>query len=138
MLRWLMELWENCQKNHLEGLATNPYLGEDDVITKMYVDLNYPNWIGELPQSSFPVGRMLNLYRKSSYPGLEMQSPVIFHANFVVGIKNKRLLLRILNRQLGTPIKGLRWNLYWQTYLIYKNLRSYIGNLLRYIKNNYK
>ena len=129
-------LLENCQKNHLEGLATNPYLGDDDVITKMYADLNYPSWVSELPQSSFPVGRMLNLYKKSSFPGLEMQAPVIFHANYVVGIKNKRLLLRIINRQLGDPNKALKWNLYWQLYLIYKKLRSYIGTLIRYIKKN--
>jgi hypothetical protein len=66
------------------------------VVTLINRELGFPVWITELPQTTFPVGRMLKLYKKNSVmPGLSSPIPFIFHANYVVGLQNKRLLLKL-------------------------------------------
>jgi hypothetical protein len=48
-----------------------------------------------LPQTIFPTGYLMPLYRKSSYfPALKRPNPLIFHSNFVVGGKRKLALLK--------------------------------------------
>ena len=100
-------LIETAQKMHKEMLSISPRIGDDDVITKLYSELEYPHWLCELPQSTFPVGNMLTLYsQRPRFPGLRAPTPAIFHANFVVGITNKRILMRlflnkVVKKELG-------------------------------------
>jgi hypothetical protein len=66
--------------------------------------MGYPNWLCELPQTTFPVGVSLNLFRsKTAFPGLVPQDPFVFHANFVVGLANKVMLMKkFLSREKRT------------------------------------
>ena len=113
-----------CAQEHAVGLKLNPKLGDDDVVTKMYQILNYPRWLRELPQATFPVGSMLNLYSKRNlFPGLNAPDPYIFHANYVVGIKNKLLLLARFLDEKETFNIGLRMSLKSRMTLMLKAMR---------------
>lgn len=87
---------KNCELRHSQLASQNSKVGDDDVVTLINRELGFPVWITELPQTTFPVGRMLKLYKKNSVmPGLSFPIPFIFHANYVVGLQNKRLLLKL-------------------------------------------
>ena len=87
---------EECQRRHVIYSKENGRIGDDDIVTQFYVDNNFPNSICELPQTTFPVGRMLKLYSKrSKFPGLPSPIPFIFHANYVIGLRNKLILIKI-------------------------------------------
>jgi hypothetical protein len=92
---------ERGASRHKIELLVNPRIGDDDIATILYQELEYPSWLCELPQTTFPVGVSLNLFRgKAVFPGLVAQEPFIFHANFVVGLENKVLLMkRFLSRK---------------------------------------
>lgn len=90
---------EKCALKHVQLASQNPRVGDDDVVTLIYKELRFPDWITELPQTTFPVGRMLKLYNRNSVmPGLSSPTPFIFHANYVVGLQNKRLLIKLFIR----------------------------------------
>jgi len=112
------------KKRHWTEAKTNPRIGDDEIITLLYEELGYPYEFLELPQFRFPVGEGLNLLKKSRFPGLNMPTPYIFHANYVVGLRNKRLLLRLaLSRKLRRKFK-VRMNIYWFFVLILKQILS--------------
>lgn len=112
------------KKRHWTEAKTNPRIGDDEIITLLYEELGYPYQFLELPQFRFPVGEGLNLLKKSRFPGLNMPTPYIFHANYVVGLRNKRLLLRLaLSKKLRRKFK-VRMNIYWFFVLILKQILS--------------
>ena len=112
------------KKRHWTEAKTNPRIGDDEIITLLYEELGYPYEFLELPQFRFPVGEGLNLLKQSRFPGLNMPTPYIFHANYVVGLRNKRLLLRLaLSRKLRRKFK-VRMNIYWFFVLILKQILS--------------
>ena len=114
---------KECQRRHQKFTDEGSYIGDDDVITSLYHELNFPNWIAELPQSTYPVGKFANLYAKREiFPGLRQKTPMIFHANYVVGLRNKRLLLRISSKQLGLQ-NGIKLSFKWKFILLAKRLR---------------
>jgi hypothetical protein len=81
-------------------LEKNPRSGDDDVITEIYRMEHFPLEIQLLPQTTFPVGNLLNLFAKrAQFPGLHPFTPYIFHANFVVGLAKKLMITRIAYRQ---------------------------------------
>ena len=85
---------------HAQLLVKNPRSGDDDVITDIYRRENFPIEIQLLPQTTFPVGNLLNLFaRRDQFPGLHPFSPYIFHANFVVGLAKKLMITSIAYRQ---------------------------------------
>jgi hypothetical protein len=85
-----LKLVQSCAQIHNQMLELNPRTGDDDVISKYYVDNSYTNSILQLPQGLFPVGNFANLFsRKNLFPGLAPYKPYIFHANFVVGMRKK-------------------------------------------------
>ena len=91
---------------HAQMLKTNPRTGDDDVITEIYNRDGFPSEIQLLPQTTFPVGNLLNLFSKhDEFPGLQPFTPYIFHANFVVGIRKKLLIAKI-----AFKLHGLRLN----------------------------
>jgi hypothetical protein len=82
-------------RRHADELIRNPRIGDDDIATMLYVEQSFPKWLIELPQTTFPVGVSINLFRgRSVFPGLQAQEPFIFHANFAVGLNNKILLMK--------------------------------------------
>ena len=110
-------------KEHLRELKINDRKGDDEIITEYYAKFN-PKWIRELPQSTFPVGSMLNLFAtKNKIAGLNPPSPFIFHTNYVIGLRNKRLMLRVfLNRKYKNSL-GIRYSLYWRLFNLSKRIR---------------
>jgi len=80
---------------HIEGLATNKMLGDDEVVTSMFIRRGYPTEIVELPQSTFLVGNLVGIFRNSSFfPNIKNPSPFLFHANFAVGLNEKIMFLK--------------------------------------------
>jgi hypothetical protein len=97
---FLSDLIEEASELHAKLLETNPRAGDDDVITDLYRNKNFPAEIQLLPQTTFPVGNLLNLFSKrDQFPGLKPFSPYIFHANFVVGLPKKLMISRIAYSQ---------------------------------------
>jgi len=121
-----------AKKRHWAEAKNNPRVGDDEIITLLYEELGYPYQFLELPQFRFPVGEGLNLLKKSRFPGLNMPTPYIFHANYVVGLRNKRLLLRLaLSRKLRRKFK-VRMSIYWFFVLVLKQ----VLNITRIGKSN--
>jgi hypothetical protein len=101
-------LIERAALLHAQMLKTNPRSGDDDVITKLYASEQFPQEIQLLPQTTFPVGNLLNLYSKrDEFPGLRPFDPFIFHSNFVVGLRKKLLITKIAYRQHGLKLTGI-------------------------------
>jgi hypothetical protein len=87
---------KECAKKNLASRTRSEMIGDDEIITEMYKNLNFDSRIRELPQTTFPVGYSIKLFKGfSPMPGIAQASPYIFHANYVVGETNKRILLRL-------------------------------------------
>jgi len=83
-----------CKKRHTELSTANTMLGDDEVVSQVFRDMDYPGWIRELPQSTFPTGNIYPLYiRHFRFRKMERVRPYILHLNYVVGIESKLLLL---------------------------------------------
>ncbi len=92
-----------CKNQHKELLMSNPKIGDDNVISLIYSTSNSKESFQLLPQSTFPVGNMINNFRPFSiFPGLSAFKPYIFHANFVIGIQRK-IVLTYLALKLISP-----------------------------------
>jgi len=92
------EFLKVCSQLHKSRLETNERFGDDDVITEVYDRSPESGSFGLLPQQSFPVGNLINLFLPfGALRGLRPNLPFIYHANFVVGNQKKRLLLYLMN-----------------------------------------
>ena len=126
----VIEFLNDCESLHIRETNRGNYIGDDDIMTQLFRDKGYPSWIRELPQGEFPVGNFLSLYtRKSLFPGLVHPAPAIFHANFVVGLRNKRLLLRVFMSPEQRKKLGTDFGMYWRTLLLAKRVRLTLGML---------
>lgn len=127
-----LDFIETGAKKHSEELKSNPRIGDDDVATLMYSMWKFPSWIVELPQTTFPVGVSFNLFRaKMAFPGLKAQEPFIFHANFVVGLENKVMLMKsFLPREFRNKIK-MKFTFLELTRIQMKLLKFYSVKFLR-------
>jgi hypothetical protein len=97
------EFLSECKSRHKLHSHEIGRIGDDEIVTQFYADKNFPNSILELPQTTFPVGRMLKLYSiTSKYPGLPSPVPFIFHANYVIGLRNKIILMKIFIQNYST------------------------------------
>jgi hypothetical protein len=123
------EIISVCEKNHTKLLELNPRLGDDDVMTKYYIENNCFSKIRLLPQSTFPVGSFLNLYTtRPIFPGLNSPKPYIFHLNYVVGLQNKRIMLRLIGRRIKVKTSGMN---HWFFLLLIKRLRFIFSTATR-------
>jgi hypothetical protein len=124
----VLDLIESCYSIHSDRVEKGEFIGDDDVITDFYRENGFPSWISLLPQVVFPVGVNFNSYlKKGSFPGLRIEKPAIFHANFVIGERNKRLLMRMANREImGKPRIGI----YFKFILMVKRGRQARRDLL--------
>lgn len=119
-----------CAKRHEIEFSARKKIGDDDIVTLKYAEDGYPAAILELPQATFPVGRMLKLYRKKSImPGLSSPAPYIFHANYVVGLTNKLLLTKLFIRHYSKNDKGMQIGFALLVRLFVKRLRQFIRSL---------
>lgn len=116
-------LVRDCKVLHSELILSDSKIGDDDVVTKYFMESSNRSKIQSLPQSTFPVGSLLNLYTsRPRFPGLSAPKPYIFHLNYVVGLQNKRIMLRLLKRHYAPTIhtKGLPA---WRLLVLLKRLR---------------
>ena len=98
--KYVNSLIKKASVLHAQMLEKNPRSGDDDVITEIYRMEHFPLEIQLLPQTTFPVGNLLNLFAKrAQFPGLHPFTPYIFHANFVEGLAKKLMITRIAYRQ---------------------------------------
>jgi hypothetical protein len=121
---------EDCAARHERESSTQKRIGDDDIVTLKFAEDGFPPVILELPQSTFPVGRMLKLYRrKSIMPGLGSPDPYIFHANYVVGLTNKLILIKLFIKHYSRFDRntGIEFSLFLQ--LTIKRLRQSIRHL---------
>ena len=89
---------------HAQMLEENDKVGDDDVVTKMFEIDKWRDSFFLLPQSTFPVGNLANLYSpKNLYPGLSFPKPYIFHTNYVIGNQRKVDFMRLMAKQFGVP-----------------------------------
>ena len=108
-----------AKARHALELRGEPLTGDDDVVTMLYKEEGLWNEVSLLPQSTFPVGNMLNLYHvRESFPGVKSPSPYIFHTNYVIGLENKRLMIRIFYR-ISKIHSGWEVSLSPRWYLLY-------------------
>jgi hypothetical protein len=118
------ELIRVCHLNHLSAVKNSQMIGDDDVVTTYYTSDPKPNWILELPQVSFPVGILMNAFvRNRTIPGLNLPLPFIFHANYVVGERNKRLLMQYAMHRIFLESKFATFSLEMRIFLLLKRLR---------------
>lgn len=126
-------LISDCARSHFVGLTSNPRLGDDDVITDFYLQLENKSQFLPLPQQSFPVGNLINLFLPfGALPGLRPGLPYVFHANFVVGNRKKVLLLHILlyRMKMVSAMKVLRS----YSRVIAQSIRTLILRIVRIMK----
>ena len=122
-----VDFLKKCEDRHRELSLDGSRIGDDDVVTLMFKELGRPNWLIELPQTTFPVGRMLKLYAVNSiYPGIGSPVPFIFHANYVIGLKNKILLLRVFIAYYAVKSKNKRLPVKLMAVLILKHSRFFL------------
>jgi hypothetical protein len=125
--REIENLIQNCHQRHVGEVHRGHRYGDDDAITEFNEAMNYPVWIRELPQSTFPVGMFINNYSKSSlFPGLFATKPFLFHANYVIGERNKIALMRLANRLIASDKN--EW-VRWSVFLYLKKVRLFFGIL---------
>ena len=114
-----------CACFNKESRLRNEKMGDDEVVTLIYEKSGFDSRIRELPQVTFPVGHSINLFKgRPKMPGLVSNTPFIFHANYVIGVRNKRILLRIFLGRKKLRNLGFRRDFSLWTYLIYKSGRE--------------
>jgi hypothetical protein len=92
----------NAIQMHKAKLKIDPKSGDDGIITDIYRSQKFKGSIVPLPQSGFPIGNLANLYsRRHLFPGLGFCYLFIFHANYVIGIHRKVLLMYLVLRSTG-------------------------------------
>jgi len=120
-----------CEIAHKELSLSNLRVGDDDVVKAKIEEYGQPEWIRELPQSTFPVGALLGLYKsKSSFPNVTNPAPYIFHANYTVGLRNKRLMMRMFLSGRQRRIYKLKMSGSWIAYYSLKIIKSRLNSLL--------
>jgi hypothetical protein len=110
-----VKLLQRCSELHQKTLSFNPRFGDDDVITTVYADKDLKSSFLRLPQQSFPVGNLVNLFLPfSPLRGLRPSRPFVFHSNFVVGVRKKYLLLKLIydDRKFSKNIQLIQAYLY--------------------------
>ena len=125
----VVEMVSECFTEHYSKAISGKKIGDDDVITDYYLRNHDSAWIRELPQSTFPVGMFVNLLnRTSSFPGLVSVRPLMFHANFVVGLRNKLLLLKIASSLINGRNRYSQLTTEQRLLLFFKSARQFRRN----------
>ncbi len=94
-------LFNELAIRHSEMYSRDNSIGDDGVISDYFNNGGGYKEIRLLPQSVFPTGNLVSLYSpRFLFPGLAAPSPYIFHANYVIGLNKKLLLLFTLRRAL--------------------------------------
>jgi hypothetical protein len=101
-----LSLLKDAKMLHARMLEENVKVGDDDVITEMYKLEKWKNSFYLLPQTTFPVGNLANLFsKKNFYPGLSFPKPYIFHTNYVIGNHRKIEFMHLMANRFGVPFR---------------------------------
>ena len=121
----VFELMQDCYARQVKATDDGKKISDDDVVTDYYIRLGMPGWIMQLSQTMYPTGRLINSYGgRRMFPGIGHPSPAIFHANWVIGLQSKLLLMR-LAAKIISPDRPRDLNLNW--ILAYKFVRLFLG-----------
>lgn len=113
-----------CSAMHTSHSQHFGRIGDDDIVTRYFEEKNFPEYVLELPQTTFPVGRMLKLYSKTSkFPGLSSPEPYVFHANYVVGLRNKTILMKVFMKNYSIHDKNVDFGVSSLLVLFLKRIR---------------
>ena len=127
-----LDFIQECQNRHTAHSREFGRIGDDDIVTQLYVDKKFPNLIFELPETTFPVGRMLKLYsKKSIFPGLPSPVPFIFHANYVVGLRNKVILMKLFINRYSIEDRDEKLGFKLLLVLFLKKLKFFLTKIKR-------
>ena len=97
----IVEMIEDCANENDRRLLSGELIGDDDIITDYFNHNGNPTWIQPLPQLAFPTGNMLTQYlAKSSFRPVKPPRPILFHANYIIGQKNKAIVLEKIYRRM--------------------------------------
>jgi hypothetical protein len=130
-----LEFLSNAKMAHAEQIVTNPRIGDDEIATQIFRQLKYPDWLHRLSSIYFPVGNTLNLFTtKPVFPGLTSPTPFIFHLNYVVGLQNKRLMLKILSNANTAWKINSRLSIVWRIKLNLKKFKFFAGLIKKSLK----
>lgn len=100
----IIQMIEDCALENEQRLLAGEQVGDDDIITDYYKNHGYPTWIKPLPQLAFPTGNMLTQYiSKPAFRPVEPPRPILFHANYIIGQKNKAIILERIRYRLKVP-----------------------------------
>jgi len=126
---------EECRDLHMLKMNGDSKVGDDDIVTELYLSKGQPSYLYELPQFYFPVGMQLNAYSKRNlFPGLSSPVPYIYHANYVVGLNNKRLLMRLFLNLHKVKLNKSKLGVGWKVILLLKRSRLMVGTFRLQIK----
>jgi hypothetical protein len=115
----------DCARLNSESRLRLEKIGDDEVVTLMYQKSGFDSRIRELPQVTFPVGFSINLFKgRPRMPGMVRNTPYIFHANYVIGVRNKRILLRMFLGSNKLRDLGIRKDLSLWVYFVFKSVRE--------------
>lgn len=121
-------IFEECRNLHRLRISQNQFIGDDEIIKEILEKYDNPFWFQELPQISFPVGIFYGLFlKRMHFPNLLTPQPYIFHANYVVGMKSKKFIMRKI---------GKLWN--QNDFHLTTNISMQIEFYLRRIYSNIK
>ena len=116
----------NAKKRHSKSRNDQDPVGDDEIVTQLFRELQFTGKIRELPQSTFAVGNFLDLFmNKSSMPGVNKPIPIIFHANYVVGLTNKIIMLKLFLGQKYLEEIGEKMTFREKIYLYLKRFKNW-------------
>ena len=116
-----------CAQKHFSEAQYKEKVGDDDIVTAIYAEKGFPHSIFQLPTTTFPVGRMLKLYKRSSImPGLGSPDPYVFHANYVVGLANKLILIKLFIKHYSVHDRKMHFGTNLLLRLFLKRIRHFI------------
>jgi len=123
---------DECKQANLVSRKRKEMIGDDEIVTQMYHQLNFDPRIRELPQVTFPAGYSIGLFRGySPMPGIAKVSPYVFHANYVIGETNKRILLRLFLGRKRLRKLGSGNNFYLSIFYLLKLSKSFLKKIMR-------
>ena len=131
------EILNYCSQKHHSSLARNPRYGDDNAITDLYIELQQPDSIGLLPQTTFPLGNLINLYARTfSFLGIQSPKPFIFHANFVIGKKDKSTLIWKISKTYSIGHYSILQSIFFTCYAFYISVRTSLSRKLSRLRNS--
>ena len=130
-----MKIVEMCESEHMAMYDHNPRVGDDAVITHLYISSKLESQVKILSQATFPTGNLVALAgRNRIFPGISNPPLYIFHANYVVGEKKKILLMFAAGSKKIRSKLPLRSRIFYHSKLIARKILVPLKSILFYFR----